>query len=205
MKTQAEIKFEEIVKTCFHRKLKVLDFIKKANNFYRKFGEVGHVINIQKSIYGSRDHISFTVNVGVYTVPYWSAQYNYNNSEPPSYPNEAVSTIRMRIGQFMEGNDKWYDVISETDIEQINNELIYTLDHKILPYLDGLISMPDVIRYLENDYNSWDSNYIKFVLYGELGIVDKLNSIYHLLIKKCSKHQLNSIKEKAIKYGVLQL
>ena len=59
MKTDTQIKFDTIIKEGFTPLLKPLSFKKKALNYYRQLGEVGHIINIQKSIYSYRNHIKF--------------------------------------------------------------------------------------------------------------------------------------------------
>lgn len=65
MKTDTQIKFDTIVKEGFTPLLKPLSFKKKALNYYRQLSEVGHIINIQKSSYGDRDHIKFRINIGI--------------------------------------------------------------------------------------------------------------------------------------------
>ena len=197
------MKFEGIVKTCFHEKLKPVGFLKKGNNFYRDLGEIGHIVNIQKSMYGSRDRLSFTANIGIFTPAYWKAQFDFTHSgEPPKYPIEPVSTLRRRIGEFMEGNDKWYDLSQETDDRPIQEELSQTMDVKVLPFLNQMNSVSRLIDYLEGDSSRWDLAYARFVLYGELGMQDKLLALYPLLIHKCPKLQRAFVHEKALKYGI---
>lgn len=74
MATLAEEKFKRVVKEIYHNSLKPLGYLKKANNFYLP-GEVGKIINLQKSTFYSADYIKFTVNVGVFSPLYWSAYY----------------------------------------------------------------------------------------------------------------------------------
>lgn len=73
MKTLTEKKFDRVIKEGFHEVLKPLGFKKKANNFYLQRQDLGQIINIQKSGYFSKDHISFTINTGLFLPEYWRA------------------------------------------------------------------------------------------------------------------------------------
>ena len=203
MKTKAEIKFGEIIKSCFHEKLKPLGFKKKANNFYRDLGEVGHIINVQKSMFRSKEYISFTANIGIYSPIYWNSEFNFNGDpEPPQYPVESVSIIRKRIGSFIEGSDKWYDVEQYTNINPIKSELSGILEEKVIPYFDQFKDNDSLLNYLDNEFKEFNSNYIRFVMHGELGNTNKVKEIYPILIKECTKHQTNHINERAVKFGI---
>lgn len=203
MKTKAELKFDDIIKTCFHERLKPLKFKKRGNNFYRDLGEVGHIINIQKSMFGSKENISFTANIGIFSPIFWDSIYNFKNEpNPPSYPTEPVSIIRKRIGRFIDVKDKWYDLDKRTETEPLKYEISGTLEAKVLPFFEKIRTNNDLIRYLEQEYDKYDSNYLRFVLYGELGMTNKLENIYRILINECNEYQIESINEKAVKYGI---
>ena len=75
MKTDTQIKFDTIIKEGFTPLLKPLSFKKKALNYYRQLGEVGHIINIQKSIYSYRNHIKFRINTGIFEPKFWSVSH----------------------------------------------------------------------------------------------------------------------------------
>lgn len=202
MKTQAEQKFHEIIKTCFHEKLKPLKFKKKANNFYRDLGELGQIINIQKSMFRSKEEISFTVNIGIFSPLFWNAEYNHQNEQPPIYPTESVCAIRKRIGKFLQGKDTWYELNKTTNTEPIQTEILQTLEKKILPFLEKVNNNEKLIKYLENEYQNYNKNYLRFILYGELKQTNKLKKLYPTLIKECTKNQIKHIQEKANKYGI---
>src|SRR5687768_3070214 len=85
MKTIAEEKFNQIVKYSFHEVLKPLGFKKKNNNFYKPYEGFGQMVNLQKSIYYSKEHISFTINLGLFLPEFYKG---YLNAEPPSFPSE---------------------------------------------------------------------------------------------------------------------
>jgi len=63
MKPETQEKFDKIIKESFIEILKPLGFKKKANNFYLQLEKIGHIINIQKSCYSTRDSSSTRSNV----------------------------------------------------------------------------------------------------------------------------------------------
>lgn len=203
MKTAAEIKFKEIIYSCFHEKLKALQFKKRANNFYRNLGEIGHIVHVQKSVYGSKNQISFTVNIGIFSSLYWMSAYNYKNvAEAPSYPTEAVCIIRKRIGQFIDGKDLWYDLNEGSNVSPLISELTEIMELKVLPFLDEVNTNDELLAYLENEAETRHMNYLRFVMYGELGIEDKLKAIYPKLLAGKSEARLKYIQAKARKYNL---
>ena len=152
MKTEAELKFSEILKSCFHEKLKPLKFKKRSKNFYRNLGDLGQIINVQKSMYGTKKNISFTANIGIFSPVYWRYVYNFKDElDPPFYPTEPVCIIRKRFGRFIDGKDKWYDVDARTDIEPIKSEISEVMDNKILPFFEKIKTNYDLLNYIEND------------------------------------------------------
>ena len=162
MKTPAQIKFNEIIKNVFHENLKPIGFKKKNQNFYRQMDKIGHIINIQKSIYKSNECISFTVNVGIFSENYWFHKYNFKNEKtPPSYPTEPVSIIRERIGKIIGEHDKWYEIDAETEIEPIKSELTDALNKIIIPYFDSITNFNELKYYINNNYSSYDENTLK--------------------------------------------
>ena len=72
MKTKAEMKFDRLMKEGFHDLLKPLGFKKKASNFYLQTQDLGHIINIQKSSFYSKEKIHFAINIGIFLPQYWS-------------------------------------------------------------------------------------------------------------------------------------
>ncbi|SNR75242.1 protein of unknown function [Maribacter sedimenticola] len=203
MKTNAELKFEEIIKTCFHEELKPLGFKKKSNNFYKGLSEFGHIINIQKTMFGSKDRISFTVNTGLFSNVFWKARFNFKNeSNPPKYPTEPVCVVRKRIGQFLDGNDKWYEIEENTDTTKIKHELVHVLKTKILPFFSKVDNDFNLIDFLENEYKDYDVNLLKFIMYGEYRMISKLEKLYPEYIDQSPEVHKKGINKLAEKYGI---
>lgn len=119
MKTLTQIKFDSIIKCGFHEILKPLGFKKKAHNFYIQLEDIGQIINIQKSQWGSKDCISFTINTGIFVPEYWLGLDYNKNKELPKYPTEPECFIRKRIGEIRQQNDTWYKIEDDTDEKKL--------------------------------------------------------------------------------------
>ena len=134
MKSTTETKFDRIVKQGFHEILKPLGFKKKGNNFYSYKNGIGHIINLQKSYYYSKDHIHFTINTGIFLPEFWSSFYNYFNKPIPDFPTEPECVLRKRIGQLRNENDLWYDITEDGDENGLITEMKKNLNQYILPH-----------------------------------------------------------------------
>src|SRR5690606_39920920 len=119
MKTETQEKFDRIIKESFIEILKPLGCKKKANNFYLPLEKIGHIINIQKSYYSTKDDIRFTINVGIFSPEYWLACFNYHNKDVPAYPTEPQCMIRERISSMRGLPDSWYNITTMTDVEEL--------------------------------------------------------------------------------------
>lgn len=203
MKTETELKFDKIIKEAFHQTLKPLGFKKKANNFYLQLQDLGQIINIQKSSYGSKDSISFTINTGIFIPECFLACYSYE-TEVPVYPTEPSCVLRERIGHLRRENDKWYTINEDTDVEALCIEMQENLDSYILPYFAKLSSKALVLSSLET-INLSLSALTKLMIYGELKDFSRAKKEYEEVIKSNTNLRiLNDAKEMALKYGIVK-
>jgi hypothetical protein len=203
MKTKTEQKFDRIIKEAFHQTLKPIGFKKKANNFYLPLQDLGQIINIQKSSYGSKDSISFTINTGIFIPEYFLAYYTFE-TEVPDYPTEPSCALRQRIGKLRGENDKWYEVNEHSDVEELIHEMQENIANYILPYFAKLASRNLVLSSLET-LNLQFHTLTKLMLYGELKDFTKAKKEYEEVIKSTSNLRvLNDAKGLAIKYGIVK-
>jgi len=152
MKTDTQIKFDTIVKEGFTPLLKPLSFKKKALNYYRQLSEVGHIINIQKSSYGDRDHIKFRINIGIFEPKFWAVRYDFKHTgQVPDYPTEPVCLIRKTINDLRGRKDLWYEIHNYTDEQKLIKEIQEDIQNYILPFFDQLDSVEKIIQALEKD------------------------------------------------------
>jgi hypothetical protein len=202
MKTISEVKFDTIIKEGFQEILKPLGFKKKANNFYLKYDTIGHLINVQKSTFGTKDNISFTINTGIFVPEYWLACYNFSDKGLPDYPIESECLIRKRIGDLRNQQDTWYAMQDRTDEQQIICEMKNNLTDFILPYFDRHNSTEKMLLELDQ-VDTLATPLGKLVVYGEFKQFDKAQREYErLLNNKLNPQFLMEVKEYGQKYGL---
>jgi len=180
MKTIAEQYFDLIIKDCFQATLKPLGFKKKGNNFYRQLADLGQIINVQKSAYYSKDHIKFTINIGLFIPEYWLVHFNYHDGIVPDFPTEPVCAIRIRIGKLRYGIDKWFDVNQFTDILELKNETIENLEHYIIPYFERSKTKADIVKLLDDETTPL-THFLKLIILGEYKEFERAQEEYNRL------------------------
>jgi len=202
MKTISELKFDKIIKEGFHEILKPLGFKKKTNNFYLKLETIGQIINVQKSSWGNKNNIDFTINIGIFVPEYWLEFYNYNDNDKriPDYPTEPECLIRRRIGSLRNQHDTWYHINENSNEEQLIVEMRKNLTEFILPYFDRLNNTEKLLKELEKP-DMMMSPLGKLIVYGEFKQFDKAKLEYQRLLKnKTNQHFLIKVKEYGQKY-----
>lgn len=201
MKTPAELKFDRLIKEGFYEILKPFGFKKKKNNFYLKCQDLGQIINIQKSSWNSKDHISFTVNTGVFLPEHWLGQFYNKGKELPVFPAESECIIRKRIGELINRQDIWYEIGEKTDETKLILEMQSHLEKFILPYLDSVKTKDALLEFLAT------SKLIlapldKLIVYGELNQFDEAKAEYTTILKEITNpHFLETVKEYGRIYG----
>lgn len=200
--TKAETIFKKIIKDNFHHTLKPLGFKKKGNNFYLQGSDLGQIINIQKSIYGDKTHISFTINTGIFIPEYFLAYYTYT-TEIPEYPTEPICAVRQRIGELRGEKDKWYEIDGDTDEQTLLAQIQEDLNDFILPYFAKTSTRALLIQIL--DTLQFHLPILgKLMLYGGLKDMERARKEYQAVLQKNSDSNIISrAKELAIKYGIL--
>lgn len=203
MKTETQEKFDRIIKESFIEILKPLGFKKKANNFYLPLEKIGHIINIQKSYYSTKDDIRFTINVGIFSPEYWLACFNYHNKDVPAYPTEPECMIRERISSMRGLPDIWYNIITTTDIEELIAEMKYNISSFILPFFEKLNTVQKLIIELEASETLLHTA-AKMTFFAELKLLDKARAEYRKISKEnYNRYQIASLKEYAEKHGLI--
>jgi hypothetical protein len=203
MKSTAELKFDRIVKQGFHETLKPMGFKKKGNNFYQFKNGIGHIINLQKSSYYSKDKIHFTINAGIFLPEFWTAFYNYKNKPIPDYPTEPECILRRRIGQLKNENDLWFDITEDTDEKELIDEMKNNLNQHILPYFGQVLSKDMLIDKLDNE-TTWLAPLEKLIVFGELGDKEKTEKEFRRLVSETrNPNFLGTVKDYGKKYGLI--
>lgn len=203
MKTETQEKFDRIIKESFIEILKPLGFKKKANNFYLPLEKIGHIINIQKSYYSTKDDIRFTINVGIFSPEYWLACFNYHNKDVPAYPTEPECMIRERISSMRGLPDIWYNITTATDIEELIAEMKYNISSFILPFFEKLNTVQKLINELEASETLLHTA-AKMTFFTELKLLDKARAEYRKISKeRYNPQQMVNLKDYAEKHGLI--
>ena len=172
MKTNTQIKFDKIIKVGFHEVLKPIGFKKKANNFYLQLEEVGQIINIQKSTFGTKEEIRFTINTGIFVPEYWRGLAYNHNKEIPSFPTEIDCLIRKRIGRIRYQCDTWYDINENVDANELIQEMKTNIIDFILPYFKTIDTHKKLLKILETE-SLFMTPIGKLIVYAELNQTEK--------------------------------
>lgn len=203
MKTETQEKFDRIIKESFIEILKPLGFKKKANNFYLPLEKIGHIINIQKSYYSTKDDIRFTINVGIFSPEYWLACFNYHNKDVPAYPTEPECMIRERISSMRGLPDIWYNITTATDIEELIAEMKYNISSFILPFFEKLNTVQKLINELEASETLLHTA-AKMTFFTELKLLDKARAEYRKISKeRYNPQQMVNLKDYAEKHCLI--
>ncbi len=202
MKTEAELKFDRIIKEGFQEVLKPLGFKKKANNFYLQLPELGQIINIQKSAYYSKQKIHFTINTGIFIPQYWLAFYNFHDGTLPIFPTESECLIRKRIGELKKQKDTWYDITDATDENEVIHEMKENLEQFILPHFERLKTISQFLELIETE-NLLSGAFDKLIIYGEFKLLDHGQKELEKLLKETrNPHTVASMREYGKQYGL---
>ena len=208
MKTGSQIKFDKVIKEGFHELLKPLGFKKKANNFYLQLDTLGQIINVQKSAWGDKDSISFTINTGIFVPEYWLAFYSNSDKTLPEYPIQPECLIKKRIGELRNQHDTWYNIEERTDEQQLISEIRTNLTDFILPYFNRINNTERMIQELDHSDILMDPFMItsplgRLIVYGEFRQFDKAKRDYEFLLNnKTNSHFLLRLKAYGQKYGL---
>ena len=179
----AQERFNNVIKEGIAPVLKNNNFKKKGLNFYKDLGNIGHAIKIQKDKNNSKDEIRFTINIGIFSKPYWFAEYNYDDkTSHPIFPQESISIIRKRIGDVKYGRDYWYELESQRIERKVTSECVSDCEKYILPYLNTILTQNDLIKYLESNLEKSHFAYRLFTLFCEIGDREKASILYQKLI-----------------------
>ena len=116
--------------------LKDNDFKKRGNHFFKSNGSIGYCVNIQNDKWNNANQLRFTLNVGIFTEAFWLECGDFKNTGMiPTYPKEYDCAIRYRIGDLLPvKEDKWYCIISGTDVLKLWSEIERDLTGYILPF-----------------------------------------------------------------------
>jgi hypothetical protein len=147
LKTEVQIRFDHLITKVLWPTFKARGYRKTSNNFrhYDPLGW-GKIVNIQKSAFGDRDNICFTVNTGLYLAEadrIWTGRIAADKFLEPD------CLVRARIGTLNDsGQDLWYELTEKTVPEVLYQQVERDVITYVLPYLDRMASLDAIIQHL---------------------------------------------------------
>lgn len=139
-------KLTQVIKGPLYSFLKGHDFSKNGLNFIRNNEETCILINIQNDKYNSEIEGRFTVNLGGH---FKTIDPNKKSKCPPEYQMH----LRGRIGSFINNEDSWFEISSQTNLNNLSLDLTNIFSKKVWPELKNLNSEKEFITALERDVN----------------------------------------------------
>jgi len=143
-KSEMEVKFDLLVSNIW-RHFKPLGYKKQGNNFryYSREQNYGKIVNFQKSRWGSKNDITFTVNIGLYLPDF---EFYLRGEYPSGSFCEYDCFTCVRIGELIAKRDTWFELNDEADIGKVYEEVESYFVKFVLPYLDAFNSKDDILR-----------------------------------------------------------
>jgi hypothetical protein len=165
--TPAQARFKELL-TLVHAQLKPLGFKKRGQNFYIGGGGNVGLINVQKSQFGSKDDIQFTINVAA-----WSRRLEDafpSGGKTADVPTEPACQWRRRIGDWTRDQrfDVWWHVTEATDVKQLIEEIAPLIEQHAVPFLRTHLSDEDLRDHLARSHEGVGSPIRALLFLAEL-------------------------------------
>ena len=125
---------DDVVRRDLARRLKSDGYRKSGRTFYRSAETHTAVVNVQASKHNLGNNGTFTVNLGVY----FPDVATITNAPPltGAFPKECDCTVRQRLGVLMTGDDYWWSVTIDTDIDTVAKTVAHTWSQHGQPWIE---------------------------------------------------------------------
>ena len=124
---------------------------------------------------GSRDGVRFTINLGsaVEGLP------KLTSWDDKKAPPEAAAHLRQRIGELLDGHDRWWRFDETTDSTALADEVLTALRRVGLPWLDARSGLEQVLDLISRDPEALSWHDIRTLprLLAESGHVDASEAV----------------------------
>lgn len=202
MKTVSQ-RFSNVLKEGICPILKENGFRRKGQNFFKPLDEVGHIINIQKDKWNSKDEIKFTINIGVFSNIYWLSELDFENTKIlPEFPKESESIIRKRIGELKYGEDYWYSIESQRSERKLIKDVASDIENYVTPFFNKIDSSDKLIKHLKSNQNVFGNDFKLFVFLAENGLMEEAQIKFDELMNDCHDRYKERLENKRIKYSL---
>lgn len=153
-KTESQTQFDKLVSEVIWPGFKKCGYRKAGNNFrYYDLAGWGKILNIQKSAFGDRNSISFTLNTGLY-LPEAERLWMGHASNEKFLESDCL--IRKRISRLKASHDLWYELSDPSGFDQLGHSVEQDVGSYVLPYLGRVTDIDDILSQLalEKEPNS---------------------------------------------------
>jgi hypothetical protein len=131
--------FDEMVKNVIRPRLREMGFRGSGTTFTWPSEETIAQIGMQKSQFGDRNHVKFTLNVTVANAAEWERQREAKPHLPKRpAPNTLYGSFiwQRRVGKLMpRGEDRWWLLDGDSDVRALGEEVVQTIATYVLPAL----------------------------------------------------------------------
>jgi hypothetical protein len=140
-------RIDKVIKLGLVDLLKLHGFRKTGRNWHRSEGENWLIVNVQASSANVAAGGKFTINLGVYLT---AVEHLAGQVATVGKPTESQATVRERLGALAHGNDSWWTVEQNSDLNAIASDLGDKMLSLGLPWLNAHLDISRVAASLEN-------------------------------------------------------
>jgi Domain of unknown function (DUF4304) len=182
-KTTTQILFDTLVTKVIWPDFKSRSYKKSGYNFrYYDPDGWGKIVNFQRADYNDRDHISFTINTGLYL---GEAELFHCSGQSGEKFSEPMCMVRKRIGTLNGSRRSWFEIDENTQSDAFFALLKVEFQTNVLPYLDAVTSRKSILDFLLNGHQS---DYI----------VAQIRTLYHNGYEEAARDCLEKAKQSRI-------
>jgi hypothetical protein len=130
----AQETFDALIREHVAPALKEHGFRRTRSTFHRAVGANWQVVNVQRSQFSDAGDIKLTVNLAVGLDRLRGGERNWGDGKrPPDYKCH----LRVRLGQLLTGDDVWWDLRPDTDLDQLGELLTDAIERDGFPWLEA--------------------------------------------------------------------
>lgn len=135
--------YNAMLKDVIGSRLRELGFHGSAGVYTRP--DPTHFIRIgfQKSVYGSRQHVKFTLNISAINKAGWErtrAEKGYLPKEPSASRYYGHEHWQRRIGQLMpQGSEPWWELTPNADMTAVARDVLSAIETHALPAIAAAV------------------------------------------------------------------
>jgi hypothetical protein len=113
------------------------------------------IVEFQKSRDSTKENVRFTLNLAIVCgemLKIDGLMYPFGTTLQSA--NAHTSHLKLRIGQVVYGQDRWWDLNESTNIEDILVQLRYAIYEKSIPYIEKFLKNEDLLKlWVSNGYH----------------------------------------------------